>query len=131
VARRGRTAAWLCHAFGVFGSALKEKTGVFHPSSLKMIPKTPDASYAVGAQALGSAAAHALECPPPLPPSSDSMVRASAWRRMAGEMITSLLPWDDHAIAAMRFWANPINVILWRLCEPCPLRPRGEPSPHL
>ena len=29
-----------CDAFGVFGTALQEKIGVFHPSSLKMLPKT-------------------------------------------------------------------------------------------
>jgi hypothetical protein len=31
-------------AFGVFGTALQEKIGVCHPSSLKMVPKTPNAS---------------------------------------------------------------------------------------
>ena len=31
-------------AFGVFEAALQEKIGVFHSSSLKMAPKTPDAS---------------------------------------------------------------------------------------
>ena len=36
----------LCEAFGVFRAALPEKIGVFHASSQKWRPKTPNASYA-------------------------------------------------------------------------------------
>jgi hypothetical protein len=32
-------------AFGVFGTALQDNMGIFHSSSLKMVPKTPYASY--------------------------------------------------------------------------------------
>ena len=32
-------------AFGFFGSALQEKMGIFHASSLTMVPKAPNASY--------------------------------------------------------------------------------------
>ncbi len=32
-------------AFGVFGTALQEKTGVFQSNSVKMVPKTPNASH--------------------------------------------------------------------------------------
>jgi hypothetical protein len=32
------------NAFGVFGTALQEKIGVFYSSSLKMVPKIPNAS---------------------------------------------------------------------------------------
>ena len=32
-------------AFGVFGTVLEEKTSVFHSSSLKMVPKTPNVSH--------------------------------------------------------------------------------------
>ena len=42
--RRGRTGGQNCDAFGVFGAALKEIIGVFHSSSLKMVPTTPKAS---------------------------------------------------------------------------------------
>jgi hypothetical protein len=38
-------------AFGVFGTALKEKIGVFHPRALKTAPKTPTASQARPASA--------------------------------------------------------------------------------
>jgi hypothetical protein len=31
-------------AFGVFGTALREKIGAFHSSAVKMVPKTPNAS---------------------------------------------------------------------------------------
>jgi hypothetical protein len=34
-------------AFGVFGTALHKKIGNFHSSPLKMVPKTPNASYAI------------------------------------------------------------------------------------
>ena len=32
------------HAFGVLGTALREEIGIFHTSSLKVVPKTPIAS---------------------------------------------------------------------------------------
>jgi hypothetical protein len=40
------TAHSICYyaAFGFFGTALQEKMGAFHSGSLKMAPKTPNAS---------------------------------------------------------------------------------------
>jgi hypothetical protein len=37
-------AALVYDAFGVFETALQEMIGIFHSSSLKMVPKTPTAS---------------------------------------------------------------------------------------
>jgi hypothetical protein len=42
--RESDDAALVYDAFGVFGTALREKIGVFHSSYLKMDPKTPNAS---------------------------------------------------------------------------------------
>ena len=40
-------AALTYDSVGVFGAALQEKIGVFHSSLLRMVPKTPTASYAL------------------------------------------------------------------------------------
>jgi hypothetical protein len=33
-----------CDALGAFGTGLREKVGIFHPTWLKMVPKSPNAS---------------------------------------------------------------------------------------
>jgi hypothetical protein len=55
------TVRYLDYAFGAFGIFLQENISVFHPSSLKMVPKTPNASYTSGKQLWGSWHSRILE----------------------------------------------------------------------